>query len=294
LREHRDDEEAMKGESTSASATTATHPSAPLDVIWLDVPAGHIENDSDHYHVLDMHAGDPVRMSCRLDGHHSRGAQLHGDINVLPAGATARWFFAAQTNAVLLRLSPVLFEEAADALDLKPTYAKLTPTLRMRDPHIEHVGWLLNEERMTGNSRGRLWTESVAHAIAMRLVRRSRGISTSLRAAGRELPKWRLRSVCDYIEANLAHDLSLRELAEVAGFSVPHFKMLFTQATGFAVHRYVVERRVERARQLLLRGERPLADIALESGFAHQSHMNRCMHRLLGMNPGQLVTLCRK
>jgi AraC-like DNA-binding protein len=188
---------AMNGESTSAPATTATRPSDPLDVIWLDVPAGHIENDSDHYHVLDMHAGDPVRMSCRLDGHHSRGAQFHGDINVLPAGATARWFFGAQTSAVLLRLSPKLF-------------------------------------------------------------------------------------------------LSLRELAEVAGFSVTHFKVLFTQATGFAVHSYVVERRVERARQLLLRGEHPLADIALESGFAHQSHMNRYMYRLLGMNPGQLITLCRK
>jgi AraC family transcriptional regulator len=179
-------------------------------------------------------------------------------------------------------------------LDLKPTYAKLTPALRIRDPHIEHVGWLLNEARTSGNPLDRLWTESVAYAIAMRLVRRSRGISTSLRSAGRELPKWRLRSVCDYIEAHLAHELSLRELAGVAGFSVPHFKVLFAQATGFAVHRYVVERRVERARQLLLRGERSMADIALEAGFAHQSHMNRCMHRLLGINPGQLVALFGK
>jgi AraC family transcriptional regulator len=101
----------------------------------------------------------------------------------------------------------------------------------MRDPHIEYVGWLLNAERMSGNPRGRLWTESVAFTIALRLVRRSRGISTSLRSAGRVLPKWRLRSVCDYIEAHLAHDLSLRELAGVAGFSVPHFKVLFAQAT---------------------------------------------------------------
>ena len=284
----------MNGESTSAPATTAARPSDPLDVVWLDVPAGHVENDPDQYHVLDMHAGDPVRMSCRLDGHDSRAAQVHGDINVLPAGTTARWFFATPVNAVLLRLSPALFEEAADALDLKPTHAKLTPALRMRDPHIEHVGWLLNEQRVRGNPRGRLWTESVAYAVALRLVRRSQSISKSLRSPGRVLPKWRLRSVCDYIEAHLSHELSLRELAGVAGFSVPHFQMLFKQATGFAVHRYVIERRVERARQLLLRGERSMTDIALEAGFAHHSHMTRCMHRLLGINPTQIVSLLRK
>jgi AraC family transcriptional regulator len=233
-------------------------------------------------------------MSCRLDGRDNRAAQLHGDINVLPAGITTRWFFATPVNAVLVRLSPALLDEAADALDLEPRYARLTPALRVRDPHLEHVGWLLNEERMRGNPRGRLWTESVAYAIALRLVRRSQSTPKSLRAACRVLPKWRLRSVCEYIETHLDQDLSLRELAAVAGFSVPHFKALFTQATGFAVHRYVVERRVERARQLLLQGERSMADIALETGFAHQSHMIRCVHRLLGINPSQVVAVFGK
>jgi AraC family transcriptional regulator len=90
----------------------------------------------------------------------------------------------------------------------------------------------------------------------------------------------------------LAAELSLAELAAVAGFSVPHFKVLFRQSMGLPVHRYVVERRVERARQLLLQGKRSMADIALDVGFAHQSHMTRCVRRVLGITPAQIVALC--
>lgn len=55
------------------------------------------------------------------------------------------------------------------------------------------------------------------------------------------------------------------------------------------VHQYVVQRRVERARALLLQGALSASQGALESGFAHQSHMAHCMNRLLGVSPSELV-----
>ena len=99
--------------------------------------------------------------------------------------------------------------------------------------------------------------------------------------------------VCDYIKANLDRDLSLEELANIAGFSVSHFKPLFRHAVGIPVHRYVVECRVERARQLLLRGNRSMSDIAVEAGFCHQTHMARCLRRVLGVNSAAIARLGR-
>ena len=58
---------------------------------------------------------------------------------------------------------------------------------------------------------------------------------------------------------------------------------------GRSVHRYVVERRVQRARSLLLAGERSIAQVALATGFAHQSHLARWMKRLLGVTPAALL-----
>jgi AraC family transcriptional regulator len=95
--------------------------------------------------------------------------------------------------------------------------------------------------------------------------------------------------VIEYIEAHLDQDLTLSELATVAGFSVSHFKPLFKHAVGVPVHRYVVERRVELARRLLVTGRLTMAEIAVEAGFAHQSHMARCMRRVLGLSPSQIA-----
>ena len=271
----------------------SARPLAPLDVVWIDVPAGRIEPSPDPYHLLDLHASEPVRASIRLDGRESRGTQLYGDINIVPAGSTGRWLLEARASALLLRLAPTLFDEAADAMNLKPVGLALRPAVSVRDPHIEHIGWMIKNERLTGYPSGSLWLESAAYAIALRLVRRSHDSLRVPPSSQQAMPKWRLYKVRDYIEANLDRDLTLRELAAVAGFSVPHFKVLFRNAIGLSVHRYVVERRVEYARRLILRGRHPMANIALDAGFAHQSHMIRCMQRVLGIRPAQIVALAR-
>jgi AraC family transcriptional regulator len=138
---------------------------------------------------------------------------------------------------------------------------------------------------------GRLFADSLAAALAARLLAlQSR---RPVPSPGRALPAWRLRHVLEYIEANLDQDLALAELAGVAGFSLSHFKPLFRQAVGMPAHRFVLERRVERARTRLLEGRASLTDIALEAGFAHPGHMARCMRRLLGMSPSQIAASSR-
>jgi AraC family transcriptional regulator len=60
---------------------------------------------------------------------------------------------------------------------------------------------------------------------------------------------------------------------------------LFKQSTGLTPHQYVIQCRVERAKQLLLQGELTIADIAYRVGFANQSHLNRHFKRLFGVTP---------
>jgi AraC family transcriptional regulator len=184
-------------------------------------------------------------------------------------------------------------QETAQTLGLKPARASISPTIRMRDPHLEYIAWLLRAERAQDYPYGRVFVDSLAAAISSRLLQRYGGIPAAPKVSTRQLPKWRLRAVCDYIQANLDCDLSLAELSNVAGFSQSHFKPLFRQAVGLPVHRYVVECRVERARQLLLQGSGSLADIALEAGFSHQTHMARCLRRVLGISPADVLRLGR-
>lgn len=94
-----------------------------------------------------------------------------------------------------------------------------------------------------------------------------------------------LRRVQDYVETHLAESLSLVELATVAGFSEYHFARLFRQATGQSPYQYVLQKRVERAQNLLSHTNRSISEIAIETGFTHQSHMTHVFKRYVGLTP---------
>jgi len=91
--------------------------------------------------------------------------------------------------------------------------------------------------------------------------------------------------VTEFILAHLNQDLSLAVLAQQVGFSPYHFTRLFRQATGESPHQFVMRQRIERAQHLLQEADLPLAHIALESGFANQSHLTQAFKRHLGLTP---------
>ena len=95
--------------------------------------------------------------------------------------------------------------------------------------------------------------------------------------------------VTDYISDRLDRELSLNELAAIAQLSPYHFSRAFKQSTGISPHQYVIQQRIERAKQLVLQGKMSLADIAIACGFSHQSHLNRHFKRITGVTPKNLL-----
>jgi transcriptional regulator of acetoin/glycerol metabolism len=95
------------------------------------------------------------------------------------------------------------------------------------------------------------------------------------------------RRVREHVEAHLSETIDLAGLAAIAGLSVYHFARAFKQSTGVTPHHYLVERRLERAKKMLSRSEGSLAEIALATGFADQSHLTRHFRQVLGVTPNQ-------
>ncbi len=99
-----------------------------------------------------------------------------------------------------------------------------------------------------------------------------------------------LRRVRDYIDAHLTDKIHTENLAKTAGLSPRHFARAFKQSTGQAPHQFVMRRRVAAATDLLQKTSRALADIALEAGFADQSHFSRMFAAVTGETP----SACRR
>jgi AraC family transcriptional regulator len=264
---------------------SAVRPLPLLDVLTSPVPSGRFDSPVDHRHVLCLHLGEPVPVSYRAGRVERQGTRLHGQFCVVPAGSSTRWTLTAPATSLLLRLSPELLRESAAAMGSGDT--ALAPSIHLRDAQVERIGWMMQAEEREQHPGGRLFADSLASALASRLL----VLQTRRETPGpaRALPAWRLSRVVEYIEAHLDEDLGLPELAAVAGYSLSHFKPLFRQAAGMPAHRFVMERRVERARLRLQEGRLSLTAIASEAGFAHAGHMARCVRRVLGVSPSQIV-----
>lgn len=261
---------------------------AALDVRTSPVPVGLFDSPISDRHVLCLHVGDPVPVTYRVSRHERRGVRIHGQFCVVPERTTTRWIVSRPARSLLLCLTPSLWQETAETMGVGQP--ELAPSIHIRDAQIERIGWMMQAEDQDGYPGGRLFADSVGSALAVRLLALQSPARASLCERSRALPAWRLRRVIEYVEAHLDEDLTLTELAGVAGFSVSHFKPLFKQAVGVAVHRFVLERRVERARVRLMEGKQSRTDIALEAGFAHPSHMARSMRRVLGLSPSQVAS----
>jgi transcriptional regulator of acetoin/glycerol metabolism len=95
----------------------------------------------------------------------------------------------------------------------------------------------------------------------------------------------RTHRIHEYVSSNLDRNISIEELAEMAGLSVHHFARAFKQTVGMPPHSYILQRRIEQAQQMLRTTKVPLSEIALSLGFSDQSHLARHFRRMTGFPP---------
>jgi AraC family transcriptional regulator len=168
--------------------------------------------------------------------------------------------------------------------ELGANATRLEPLPNFHDPLLGQIATTLAQE-VEGGFADRILVESLGTALCIRLARQFIGDLPLPTSKG--LSPQRLQRVRDYVEAHLDDDLSLTVLANVACLSPYHFSRSFKQATGVGPQRYVIQRRLERAKGLLRRTSQPLAQIAQEVGFADQSHLSQIFRREVGMTPGR-------
>lgn len=244
-------------------------------------------------HTVLVNVGRPYRLVETLDGRTQETRGAPGDVAVVPVGASlavrSRDGTPQRVDSVAVLLVPALLEEAVAAAGAGPSAAELVPGLAMRSPQVSQLATLLLQALPDETGLGRVAAESLGRALAVAVLREhSAGRPAAAPRLHAGLSTAQLEHVLAHVEDRLSAPLTLAELAAVAHVSPFHFARLFRASTGRSPHEYVVERRVARARELLLGTTLPLAEVATRCGFADQSHLTRSTRRHLGGTPAAL------
>jgi AraC family transcriptional regulator len=123
--------------------------------------------------------------------------------------------------------------------------------------------------------------QALGHMMRVANARTSVGVGHSS-----SLAPWQLRRAMDFMRAHLSGNISLEQLASTCEVSVSYFARGFKNGTGVPPHRWLIEMRIEKAKDFLLNTKASLAEVAVACGFADQCHLTRTFRRATGDTPG--------
>lgn len=205
-----------------------------------------------------------------------------GEVHTGHAGVPSGWKYRMFYPEVsLLQRAAQELHETNTALPYfpNPVIADIELAEQMRRLHmvLEHSGSQLERDSRF------LWT--FAQMVARHADRCPWGLSP--RGAG----GFSLQPILDYLHTHYAESISLEQLASLANLKPLRFLRLFQREMGLPPHAYLLQVRIERAKQLLALGI-PISQVACDTGFSDQSHLNRHFKRWMGITPGQYALGC--
>jgi AraC family transcriptional regulator len=196
------------------------------------------------------------------------------------------WAWETTDETIMFQIDPLYFQEiAAENGCPNSERLELKPVVFDRNPQLESIARNYHAEMQQQGLGGKLYSESLGNIFMLNLLRTYCQERPQPQQVNGGLGEKRLKLVLTYIDAHLAENIGLQDMATVAGLGQHHFSTLFGQSMGRSPYRYVIEQRIERAKRQLRQQDAVIIDIALACGFADQSHLTKHFRKLVGVTP---------
>ena len=245
-------------------------------------------------YLIVLYTGGPTQMTRQVDGPRMTSDIVFGDTSLLTRSVESEWCWKDNIEVLHIYLDQGLVQRVANAIfDRDVADVNLRDVLKVRDDVLTGMGHMLIREASSGLAGTRLYAESIGHQICIHLLRSYSDLKLADPPSSGKLDQRRIRRTQDFIEEHLGDDLTLASLANVAGISACYFGRRFRNSLGVAPHQYLLQRRLDRARNLLRNSRHSIAEIASVTGFSDQSHMTRHFKRRFGVTPQDCRTMDR-
>lgn len=251
---------------TAGAISVETFTRGDGEVVW---------HHPQHRLVLPLTGADARKVTVRFEDGRPSDFVWRDALGFYPAGTRAR-IYTTSAKSLQLLWTPD-----------PATAGRLAPLLPFEDALIGPCARAVAREVESGFP-DRLFVESLGNSIVIKLMRHfaTANVVEAPRHSG--LSRERLRRVTEYIDAHLGEELTLDAIAAVACLSPYHLSRSFRRATGIGLHRYVVQRRIDRARHLVLETDLSMGEIAWKVGFGSQAAFATRFRRETGQAPSQM------
>jgi len=259
--------------------------SSKVDLISLSTKPLRLVHES-QFVVLML---QPGTMNLSIDGGPTERLEyLAGDIALCRRHIVGLVESPDQMKKLRFELSDLHLNEAAGEANRE---IELQSIPKLNDPQIRALLTAVNIERASGFPSGQLFLQSIEVALAAVLVKTyslsigtRRPIKGGLSDVGR-------RHVIDLVRSRVSDDISLADMAAVTGLSATHFSHSFKKSMGESPHQFVLQQRVQCAKELLESANLRMIDIALACGFKTPQHFARIFRKVCGLSPTEYQRL---
>ncbi|MHB2265462.1 helix-turn-helix domain-containing protein [Aliihoeflea sp. PC F10.4] len=239
--------------------------------------------------MIAVMLGSSVGVTLQMRNWRKREELAPGGFSIVPGGMSFEVGIDTQSETLLLYLNrSTMISLSSELGDGDTDAVELLPQLGVVDPFVEYAARSLFKVSQGLSPVETLYAEQVTNALAAYLIvnhsRLNRSNMRGVRPA--RLEAGLLRRVHEYINANVASPILLEQIAKQVGMSTVRFYRAFKLETGQTPYQYVLKLRIEYARRMIDELDKPLAQIAVESGFANQTHFTRIFKKIVGVSPG--------
>lgn len=244
-----------------------------------------IVNIQSHHHTLSVYLNG-AENSLRRQGSHTVGSESSNSVCLMPASLTTSWDVLGPISLLHFYFSDAHLSQLVEQVwDKDGRGVQLDEIDFAQDALLTQLFCTTLGQSNWQDPLGQLALDSATQtALIHTLQHYSQRHLPTLRPTG-GLPAWQLKRVVEFIEQHLNQPIALTEMAEVTGLSEYHFARMFKQAKGTPPHRYVLHRRLNKARELLNETSLNMTEIALRCGFGSSSHFSNRFRAVTGVSP---------
>ena len=230
----------------------------------------------------------PITVMRKITGNpREKGLVVPRHLILTPSEVTLEWEDSGPHEILQVYLrQPVYAAAVRELCGREISDAKIMPRFTFQDPMLEQFALAITATLRDGCFEDRLYVDAMGQMMALHLVRHHSSCYRAIRSSrNATIASWKIRRLIEFIDANLDSDLSLETISAVVEISPFYLPRAFKSAVGQSPHQYVLERRIERAKELLRSTDSPIREVALSSGFSSQAHLSNRFTRRVGVTP---------